>query len=201
MSEVGRGVDCQPRAEALALRASRIAIPSSARPRSSPEAGRSPGNSGAKLTDVNPNKFHGRSVYESRTATFDASTRPGARAGTSLRRKRHNERSWEMKRAITPLSIAACMLVASVGAAPAGQPGTNAGVNCGAIGLTGGITPGNSGSSTNTGSPFAGAMGAGGVYANAFNGSGSQSPNAPVQATSQYDIACFNVTTKSKQAP
>jgi hypothetical protein len=106
-----------------------------------------------------------------------------------------------MKRAIAPpFAIAACILLASVGAALAGQPGTNAGVNCGAIGPTGGITPGNSGSSTNMGSPFAGGK-SGSVYANAFNGSGSQSPNAPLQATSQYDIACFNVTTKSKQPP
>ena len=103
-----------------------------------------------------------------------------------------------MKRVIAPLAIAASMLLPSVGAALAGQPGTNAGVNCGTTGAT--MTPGNSGSSTNKGSPFSGGI-SGSVYANAFNGSGSQSPNAPLQATSQYDIACFNVTTKSKQPP
>jgi hypothetical protein len=70
------------------------------------------------------------------------------------------------------------------------------------IGMTGGITPGNSGSSSNTGSPFAGSNGAGGVYANAFNGTGSQqAPSTNLKPTSQYDIACFNVTTKSKQMP
>jgi hypothetical protein len=69
------------------------------------------------------------------------------------------------------------------------------------IGPTGGITPGNSGSSSNTGSPFAGGI-SGSVYANAFNGSGSQqSPPTNLHPTSQYDIACYNVTTKSKQAP
>jgi hypothetical protein len=96
-----------------------------------------------------------------------------------------------MKRVIAPLAIAACILLPSVGAALAGQPGTNAGVNCGTPGAT--MTPGNSGSSTNKGSPFSGGV-SGSVYANAFNGSGSQSPNAPLQATSQYDIACKNVT-------
>ena len=105
-----------------------------------------------------------------------------------------------MKRVMAPLSIAACLLLPPGGGVLAGQPGTNAGVNCGAIGSTGGITPGKSGSPTNMGSPFAGGK-SGSVYANAFNGSGSQSPNAPLQATSQYDIACFNVTTKSKQPP
>jgi hypothetical protein len=94
-----------------------------------------------------------------------------------------------MKRVIAALAIAACMLLPSVGAALAGQPGTNAGVNCGTPGAT--ITPGHSAS--NSGSPFAGGT-SGSVYANAFNGSGSQSPNAPVNATSQYDIACANVT-------
>jgi hypothetical protein len=96
-----------------------------------------------------------------------------------------------MKRVIAPLSIAALLLLPSVGGTLAGQPGTNAGVNCGTAGAT--MTPGNSGSPTVKGSPFAGGT-SGTVYANAFNGSGSQSPNAPVQATSQYDIACKNVT-------
>jgi hypothetical protein len=94
-----------------------------------------------------------------------------------------------MKRVVAPLAIAACMLLPSVGAALAGQPGTNAGVNCGTPGAT--MTPGHSAS--NSGSPFAGGT-SGNVYANAFNGSGSQSPNAPANATSQYDIACANVT-------
>ena len=101
------------------------------------------------------------------------------------------------------IATAACLVLSSAGVA--GQPGTNAGVNCGMIGATGGITPGNSGSSTNTGSPFAGAMGSGGVYANAFNMSGSQqAPSTNLHPTSQYDIACKNVTTNKpplKQMP
>jgi hypothetical protein len=111
-----------------------------------------------------------------------------------------------MKRVMAPLTIAACTLLPSAGTALAGQPGTNAGVNCGTISATGQDatrTPGNSGSSTNTGSPFAGGK-SGSVYANAYNGSPpSTNPNAksPLTATSQYDIACFNVTTKSNQPP
>jgi hypothetical protein len=95
-----------------------------------------------------------------------------------------------MKRVNAPLAIAACTLLPLVGVALAAQPGTNAGVNCGTPGAT--STPGHSAS--NSGSPFAAGGTSGGVYANAFNGGGSQSPNAPVNATSQYDIACANVT-------
>ena len=101
-----------------------------------------------------------------------------------------------MKHVIAPLAISASLLLPLGGATLAGQPGTNAGVNCGMIGPTGGITPGNSGSSSNTGSPFAGGK-SGSVYANAYNGSPpSTNPNAksPLNATSQYDIACKQVT-------
>jgi hypothetical protein len=94
-----------------------------------------------------------------------------------------------MKHITVLLAIATSVLLLPVGTALAGQPGTNAGVNCGTPGAT--MTPGHSAS--NTGSPFAGGT-SGNVYANAFNGSGSQSPNAPIQATSQYDVACKNVT-------
>jgi hypothetical protein len=100
------------------------------------------------------------------------------------------------------IATAACLVLSSAGVA--GQPGTSNGVNCGMIGPTGGITPGNSGSSTNPGSPFAGGM-SGSVYANAFNGSGSQqAPLTNLHPTSQYDIACKNVTTNKpplKQMP
>ena len=107
-----------------------------------------------------------------------------------------------MKTVLTAsIAAAACVLLSSAGVG--GQPGTNAGVNCGTNPVTG-VTlnaPGGSGSSTNTGSPFAGGM-SGSVYANAFNGSGSQqAPSTNLHPTSQYDIACFNVTTKSKQMP
>jgi hypothetical protein len=95
-----------------------------------------------------------------------------------------------MKRVMIPLATAACILLPSGGAAVAGQPGTNAGVNCGTAGAT--MTPGGSGSPTNTGSPFSGGT-SGSVYANAFNGSGSQA-TTNVHATSQYDIACKQVT-------
>ena len=70
-----------------------------------------------------------------------------------------------MKRVIAPVAIAACMLLPSVGVALAGQPGTNAGVNCGTPGAT--STPGHS--AMNSGSPFGGGT-SGGVYANAFSG-------------------------------
>ena len=95
-----------------------------------------------------------------------------------------------MKRVMAPLTIAACLLLPSAGAAlAAGQPGTNAGVNCGTGGAT--STPG--GSASAPGSPFNGSGVAGGVYANAFNGS-APSAHSPLTATSQYDIACKNVT-------
>jgi hypothetical protein len=96
-----------------------------------------------------------------------------------------------MRRVIAPLAIAVCVLLPSVGAALAGQPGTNAGVNCGTPGAM--MTPGNSAMAP--GSPFNSTTPgkAGQVYANAFNGS-PPSPNAPLQATSQYDIACKNVS-------
>lgn len=93
-----------------------------------------------------------------------------------------------MKHVIAPLAIAACLLLPSVGVTLAGQPGTNAGVNCGTSGAT--MTSGHS--SMNTGSPFANGT-SGSVYANAFNGSGSQA-TTNIHATSQYDVACKNVT-------
>jgi hypothetical protein len=98
-----------------------------------------------------------------------------------------------MKRVMAPLAIATCMLLPSAGTAFSGQPGTNAGVNCGTPGAT--STPGNSASAN--GAPFNPTGTAGGNYANAFNGSPpSTNPNAksPLTATSQYDVACKNVT-------
>jgi hypothetical protein len=97
-----------------------------------------------------------------------------------------------MKRVIAPLAITACLLLPSGGVALAGQPGTNAGVNCGTA--TGPNIPGGSaptgGSGSAQGSPFSGGK-SGSVYANAFNGSGSQA-TTNTHATSQYDIACAN---------
>jgi hypothetical protein len=88
------------------------------------------------------------------------------------------------------IAIGACLLLSSAGVALAGQPGTNAGVNCSTPGAT--ITPG--GSASAPGSPFNPAPGtAGTVYANTFNGS-APSAHSPAAATSQYDIACKNVT-------
>jgi hypothetical protein len=94
-----------------------------------------------------------------------------------------------MKRVIVPLSIAASLLLPSSVVTLAGQPGTNAGTNCGTPGAT--MTPGNA--SMNTGSPFAAGGTSGSVYANAFNGSGSQA-TTNIHATSQYDVACKQVT-------
>jgi hypothetical protein len=94
-----------------------------------------------------------------------------------------------MKRVMAPLAIATCILLPSAGTAFSGQPGTNAGVNCGTPGAT--STPG--GSASAKGAPFNPMGTAGGVYANAFNGN-PPSANSPLTATSQYDIACKNVT-------
>lgn len=96
------------------------------------------------------------------------------------------------------IAIAACVLLSSAGAALAqGQPGTNAGVNCGTPGAT--STPGSAspigGAASAKGAPFNPAGIAGGHYANAFNGS-PPSAHAPITATSQYDIACKNVTSQ-----
>jgi hypothetical protein len=104
-------------------------------------------------------------------------------------------------------AIAACVLLSSAGVALAqpgttGQPGTNAGVNCGTTGTFGSAmnTPGfqstpTGGAASAKGSPFNATLPgkAGTVYANTSNGS-PPSANAPNAATSQYDIACFNVT-------
>jgi hypothetical protein len=83
------------------------------------------------------------------------------------------------------IATAACLLLSSAGVA--GQPGTNAGVNCGTA--TGPNIPGGSGSAP--GSPFNSTTPgkAGTVYANAFNMSGSQATTNP-HATAQYDAAC-----------
>jgi hypothetical protein len=103
-----------------------------------------------------------------------------------------------MKRLILSLTIGACLLVPSAGMTLAGQPGTNAGQNCN---LTTGPIPGGltGGAAMAPGSPFntspTGGT-AGGKYANTFNvptGGHAPSPNAPVNATSQYDIACAQV--------
>jgi hypothetical protein len=109
--------------------------------------------------------------------------------------------SAEMKHVLASLAIGACLLLPSAGAVFAqttGQPGTNAGVNCGPI-ASSLATPGNAGSSP--GAPFnepgahANSPGkAGTVYA----GSGANlngHSNQPI-ATSQYDVACLKVTTQ-----
>jgi hypothetical protein len=98
------------------------------------------------------------------------------------------------KHLIVSLTIGACLLVPSAGITLAGQPGTNAGVNCGTS--TGPNIPGGAGMAP--GSPFNSTLPgtAGGKYANTFNvptGGHAPSPNAPVNATSQYDIACGQV--------
>ena len=93
---------------------------------------------------------------------------------------------------IVSIAIGACLLLSSAGVVLAkGQPGTNAGVNCGtgtATNIPGGSAPGSA-----NGSPFTGGTaGAGGVYANTYNGTGTPFTVNPTQthATSQYDIAC-----------
>jgi hypothetical protein len=95
---------------------------------------------------------------------------------------------------LASIAIGACLLLSSAGVALAkGQPGTNAGVNCGTPGAM--STPGASGSAS--GSPFSGGT-AGNVYANTFNKGGTpfekRGDSAPLTSTSQYDIACKNVS-------
>jgi hypothetical protein len=92
------------------------------------------------------------------------------------------------------IAFAACVVLTSAGVALAAQPGTNAGVNCGSVipgGSASSATP-NGGAGGAKGSPFSGGT-SGAVYANAFNGTGSQA-TTNTHATSQYDIACKNVT-------
>jgi hypothetical protein len=96
-----------------------------------------------------------------------------------------------MKHLIVSLTTGACLLVASAGMTLAGQPGTNNNVNCNqgsATNIPGGST---GGAATTSQSPFNPSGKSGGVYANAFNQSGSQNTTNP-HATSQYDIACLN---------
>jgi hypothetical protein len=87
----------------------------------------------------------------------------------------------------TFLMASVALLLSSAGVALAGQPGTNAGVNCGTA--TGPNIPGGSGG--NSGSPFASGT-SGGVYANVFNKMGNNflAGATNTKATSQYDIAC-----------
>lgn len=74
-----------------------------------------------------------------------------------------------------------------------GQPGAqlSGGTTCGSDGATN--TPGQSGSTSNMGSPFA----PGGTSGNNYAGNGANSVNntsSPSTAISQYDISCFQVT-------
>ena len=105
-----------------------------------------------------------------------------------------------MKHVLASLTIGACLLLPSTGVVFAtGQPGTTAGVNCGMT-TTGTLaTPGHA--ALSPGAPFnepgahANSPGkAGTVYA----GSGANlngHSNQPI-ATSQYDVACLQVTTQ-----
>jgi hypothetical protein len=112
-------------------------------------------------------------------------------------------RSPDMKHVVASITIGACLLLPSAGVVfgqTTGQPGTNAGVNCGPI-ASSLATPGNAGLSP--GAPFnepgaqANSPGkAGTVYA----GSGANlngHSNQPI-ATSQYDVACLQVTTHAQ---
>ena len=107
-----------------------------------------------------------------------------------------------MKHVIAFAAIGASLLVSSTGmtlaqkAPVTGQPGTNNGQNCD---LTTGPVPGGltGGAATKSQSPFnlsassgPNSAGAGGQYANTFNGSGSSQHSNNLSATSQYDIAC-----------
>jgi hypothetical protein len=102
-----------------------------------------------------------------------------------------------MKHLRASVTIGAWLLL-SAGVVFAGQPGTNNNVNCGnapATNIPGSASP-VGGAGAAQGSPFSGGT-SGGVYANAFNGSGSSFNGPPSQnainpsATSQYDVACL----------
>jgi hypothetical protein len=108
-----------------------------------------------------------------------------------------------MKRIITSLGIAICLLLPSAGAVLAanphpsttsgtGQPGSNNGISCN----TGAVGPGPGGSvnamnpSGTNGSPFDTAVPK--AYAgNTGNPTGPGGVGNPAHAVSQYDVACF----------
>jgi hypothetical protein len=96
-----------------------------------------------------------------------------------------------MKRIMTPLTIAFCMLLPSAGSAFAtGQPGAANGNTCGMTGAT--LTPGNSVNAN--GSPFNPNGQAGLVYAGNPGTASAAHSGSPSTAISEYDVACFNFT-------
>lgn len=101
-----------------------------------------------------------------------------------------------MKAIAASLAFGACLLLpATQTAFAAGQPGTSAGVNCGLGSAT--SMPGHSASSP--GAPFNEpapiGTGSGGKSGSVYAGSGPSAVHAnSLNAVSQYDIACFNVT-------
>jgi hypothetical protein len=103
-----------------------------------------------------------------------------------------------MKRVMAPLAIAACIQLPSAGAAFAtGQPGASNGVTC----FTASNTAQAPGQSMNAGGSVFNPNGqAGTVYAGNPGTASLLHANSP-NAVSQYDIGCFNVTTKSNQPP
>ena len=107
-----------------------------------------------------------------------------------------------MKHALGAISIGACLLLASAGAALAtGQPGSSAGVSCThSPGAT--LTPGMAGSAGNptgtNGSPFNQAIAkvyAGNPGSPTAPGTPEYNGHASPNAVSQYDVACLNFTT------
>jgi hypothetical protein len=104
-----------------------------------------------------------------------------------------------MKHIVSSVTIAACLLLPSVGAvfaaanpAGTGQPGQSCQAQT--------AMPGNSVSSTTSpGSPFlAGPMGpTGGVSTTVYAGTQPQNSNNP-HSVSQYDVACFQLSQPSR---
>jgi hypothetical protein len=103
-----------------------------------------------------------------------------------------------MKRVISYLTIAPCLLLLSTGAGLAtGQPGAGAGVQC-TVSANALQTPGNSGSATNpagtNGSPFNQAIAK--EYAGNAGNPTTSNGHASANAVSQYDVACKNVSSQ-----
>jgi hypothetical protein len=103
----------------------------------------------------------------------------------------------KMKHVLVSLTIGACLLIPSAGAAFAtGQPGTTAGINCGTA--TAPMTPGHA--ATSPGAPFnepapVGTSPTGGKAGTVYAGSGPSATHAAsANAVSQYDVACRNIT-------
>lgn len=94
-----------------------------------------------------------------------------------------------MRKMLVVMAMGSVLLFGLVGVASAGQPGQSCGSQTSA--------PGGGNSSQSPGSPFATVPGvSAGVYANPGTtpGGGPNAGNSNPKAVSQYDVACFQVS-------